>query len=82
MKKMLIFAIIGGIVITLITGMINTTPAGLLGASWYGWPFAWRIVPVVPDPVASYNIAKFVGDFIIWFVVVFAVLLLWLKIKK
>lgn len=82
MKKMLILAVIVGVVITLITGVINTTPSGLVGASWYGWPFAWRIVPVVPDPVASYNAAKFIGDVIVWFIVALVVMFLWKKLKK
>lgn len=82
MKKMLILAVIVGVVITLITGVINTTPSDLVGASWYGWPFVWRIVPVVPDPVASYNIAKFIGDVIVWFIVAFVIMFLWKKLKK
>lgn len=81
-KKIVGLAIIVGLVITLITGIINTTPSGLLGATWYGWPFAWRIVPVVPNPVATYRIWQFIGDFIIWFVVAFVILFLAKKLRK
>lgn len=69
MKKIIVVAVIIGFVITVITGFINTTPSGLLGASWYGWPLAWRIVPVVQHPESQYNVTKFVADFIIWSVI-------------
>ena len=71
-----------GLVITLITGLINTTPSGLVGATWYGWPFAWRIVPVTATPTANYEISKFIGDLIVWFVVAFVLMFLWKKLKK
>jgi cytochrome b561 len=82
MKKIVVSAVIIGIVITLITGIINTTPSGLVGASWYGWPFAWRIIPVVPNPEASYDIAEFIGDWVVWSIVAFVVMFILCKLKK
>ena len=82
MKKILILAVIFGAVITLITGFINTTPSGLIGASWYGYPWAWRYVPVVLKPVTNYDGANFIGDVIVWSVVASVPMLLWWKMKK
>lgn len=82
MKKIAIVALIVGLVITLITGLVKTTPQDLVGATWYGWPLAWRIVPVVLQPQASYKIGEFIGDVIIWFIVVFVILFLLKKLRK
>ncbi len=81
MKKIIALAVIIGLVITIITGFINTTPAGLVGASWYGWPLAWKIVPVVPNPEPQYHIAQFLGDFVIWSVIAGIVLGIGWKLK-
>ncbi|MGD2248709.1 MAG: hypothetical protein PVF58_09905 [Candidatus Methanofastidiosia archaeon] len=69
MKKIIVAAVIMGLVITVITGFINTTPPGWLGAIWYGWPLVWKTVPVVPNPEPHYRIAHFVGDFVFWSVI-------------
>jgi large-conductance mechanosensitive channel len=81
-KKMLVIALIVGLVITIITGFINTTPSGILGATWYGWPLAWKTVPVVVEPEANYDILKFIGDVIVWFIVAFVVMFAVDKIRK
>jgi hypothetical protein len=82
MKKVLAASIIIGVVITAITGLINTTPSGLVGATWYGWPFAWRTVPVIPNPVNNYDIPRLIADFVVWFVVSFVVLTILQRIRK
>jgi len=82
LKKIALFAAILGLVITLITGFINTTPSGLIGASWYGYPWAWRYVPVVLNPVTNYDVANFIGDFVVWSIVASVPMLLWWKMKK
>lgn len=38
---MFISSIVSGIIITLITGLIVNTPPMLVGATHYGYPFAW-----------------------------------------
>lgn len=81
MKKLAVLSVIKGLLITLITGLLNTTPSGLLGSTWYGWPFAWRYVPVVPEPAASYDIVHFIMDVIIWTIVAFILRFLWLKYR-
>lgn len=82
MKKIIAIAVIVGLVMTLVTGLINTTPDDLVGATWYGWPAAWRIVPVTATPSSNYEIVPFVEDFIFWFVVAFVILIVWRKFKK
>lgn len=39
--KMLAGAVGGGALVTLISGAINITPYGYVGAQWYGFPAAW-----------------------------------------
>ena len=41
--RTLIPAIIGGVAITLLTGLVSNTPPMLVGAVWYGYPLAWLI---------------------------------------
>jgi hypothetical protein len=81
MKKLLILSVIKGLLITLITGLLNTTPSDLVGSTWYGWPFAWRYVPVVLEPVASYDAVHFIMDVIIWTIVAFILRYLWLTFR-
>jgi len=54
----------------------------LIGASWYGYPWAWRYVPVVLKPVTNYDIANFIGDFVVWSIIASVPMLLWWKMKK
>ncbi len=67
----------GGIVATLVTGLINTTPGGgFVGGVWYGWPATWLVRMVVApqyNPWAP-NYANFVLDVIFFAVVIYAVL--------
>lgn len=79
--KMLVYAIIVGLIIALITGVINTTPHGLVGATWYGFPAVWRIVLVTATPVTHYKVINFIGDWIFWFVVAAVIMMLWEKMK-
>lgn len=63
-----------GLVITLISGVIDITPAGILGATWHGWPLAWLYVIVYPGSPWSIDWVNFSGDIILWFAVAFAAL--------
>ncbi len=73
MAVTVIVSIVLGIIITLATGAINTTPK-LVGATWYGWPAAWYTVPVVPNPVWNLNYVNLLIDIIVWFVIVLVIL--------
>ena len=70
-------ALASGFVITLYTGLINSTPGGgFVGATWYGWPASWLIYRVLApqySPIA-YNYGNLVIDVIAWTIVAFVVL--------
>jgi len=74
-------AAITGVIITGITAFINTTPEGLMGATWYGFPFAWRIVLVTATPVTHYKVLNFLGDVVFWAIIVILILWLYKKLK-
>jgi len=63
------FAFAVGLLIALISGLIDVTPPGLLGATWHGWPLAWFYVIVYPGSPWSINWVNFAGDFIVWSIV-------------
>lgn len=60
------------IVITILSGFVVVTPPGILGASWHGWPFAWRYVIVYPGSPENYDFKNFAFDSIVWFVPILA----------
>lgn len=60
------------IVITILSGFVVVTPPGILGASWHGWPFAWRYVIVYPESPENYDFKNFAFDSIVWFVPILA----------
>lgn len=65
-------SIAGGIVVTLVTGLIPTTPSGLVGASWYGLPATWLVKRVLAPQYNPWypNYVGFGMDVIFWFVVI------------
>jgi len=82
--KDLLIAIMGGVVITLLTGLVPNTPPMLVGAHWYGYPLPWlfRLVvapeyfPWKADPV------NLIADIIVWAVIVGIILLVGKKARK
>ncbi len=82
--KLLALAAIGGIVITLLTGLVENTPEMLVGAVWYGYPLAWlvRIVvapeynPWVPRPL------RLIADIVFWTIIVAIILFAYTKMRK
>jgi hypothetical protein len=73
-KAFLIASAFGvALMITLISGVVDTTPPGILGATWNGWPLAWFYVIVYPGSPWSIDWVNFAGDVMLWFAVVFAV---------
>ena len=81
--KLVILSLIGGVIITLLTGLLSNMPTTLLGAVHYGYPVAWlfRLIlapeyfPWRADPVGL------VVDLIFWALVVGVTLLAWTRIK-
>jgi len=56
-----------------LSGLVDVTPQGLVGATWYGWPFAWRYVIVYPGLPVSYDFMNFLLDVIAWFILIVAI---------
>ena len=82
MKLMVLLSVVAGLVITLITGLIDVTPMGLVGATWHGWPLPWFYVIAYPGSPISVNWLNLIGDIIVWFVIALAVVLVISKFKK
>ena len=82
--KTVILAFICGIVITLITGLINTTPAMLVGAVWYGFPFPWLIMYVVAPQYFPWHVrpVRLILDIVLWAIVVWVILFAVSKVRK
>jgi hypothetical protein len=84
--KLVVYSIIGGLVITLLTGLFINMPAKLLGAVHYGCPFAWltRLV-IAPEHFPwRVNISNLIIDIVIWSVVVFIIIfgVAWVRKNK
>jgi hypothetical protein len=82
MKLMVLGSLVTGLVITLITGLVDVTPMNLVGATWHGWPLAWFYVIVYPGSPISINWLNLLGDIIVWFVIVLMAALVISKLKK
>ena len=82
--KVVVSAIVGGVVITLLTGLIPNMPEMLVGATWYGYPLAWlsRLVlapEYFPWRADSFNLA---ADIVFWVVILGVVLFIAKKVRK
>ncbi len=75
-EKLVSGSMVGGFVVSLISGAVNYTPAGLVGASWYGFPATWLYRLVLAPIYNPWRIspAGFVLDFIVWFLVFLVIL--------
>ena len=80
--KSIVFAVIGGVVITLITGLINNTPEMLVGATWSGYPLAWLVTVVYPGSPWHIRPLRFVIDIVVWAIVVWIILFAVSKFRK
>jgi hypothetical protein len=82
--RILLSAVIGGVVITLLTGMIPNTPHMIVGGMHYGHPFAWLIRLVLAPQYFPWrvNAITFIIDIIIWSVIIGMIIGITLKIKK
>ncbi|HVC58243.1 MAG TPA: hypothetical protein VND15_02085 [Candidatus Acidoferrales bacterium] len=72
-------AVIGGVIIALLTGLANTTPGGgFVGASWYGWPVSWLYKLVIAPQYNPWKVqwGNLIIDIIVWIVVVAVVMLI------
>ncbi len=72
-SKIILLSVIAAIVITILSGFVNVTPQGLVGATWYGWPFAWRYIIVYPGSPENYDFKNVGIDALLWFVLIVVV---------
>jgi hypothetical protein len=83
--KLLVFAAIGGVAITLLTGLFPNTPEMLVGALWYGYPLAWLVRqlgnPAYPT-VYTLRPLPFVADIVGWAIIMAIVLFGYSKTRK
>ena len=81
-RKILFSAIIGGVVITLLTGLFPQKM--LMGATHYGYPFAWLIRLVLAPQYFPWRVngLNLVGDIIIWAIIIGIIVFALVKIKR
>ena len=74
----LVLSVVAGTLISLLSGLYDSTPAGLVGARWYGFPFAWMRYLVVPPQYLPWreDDTALVFDVVFWSVVCAAAIFL------
>lgn len=82
-KRIVIFSVFGGALITLLTGLVSSTPPMLVGAMWYGYPLAWLFRLVISPEYFPWrvDVTGLLGDVVAWTVVVGVVLFIVKKIS-
>lgn len=83
-KRIVIFSVFGGVLITLLTGLVSSTPPMLVGAMWYGYPLAWLFRLVISPEYFPWrvDVTGLLGDVVAWSVVVGVVLFIVKKISR
>jgi hypothetical protein len=81
-KRIVILSVVGGVLITLLTGLISSTPSMLVGAVWYGYPLAWLFRLILAPEYFPWrvDITALLVDIVAWSVVVAVVLFIVKKI--
>ena len=81
--RVTILSLIGGVVITLLTGLLPNMPTPLLGASHYGYPLAWLVRLILAPEYFPWHVdaLALIVDVLIWTLIVGAVVILWIRIK-
>lgn len=82
--KIILCSIIGGVIVTLLTGLILNTPPMLAGATHYGFPFAWLTrLMIAPEHFPwRVNVLNLIADIIILAIIVGIILSFLTKVKK
>jgi len=67
--KFVAFSVIGGIVVTLLTGFVTNTV--LLGAEHYGYPTAWLMRLVLAPEYFPWrvNVLNLIVDLVVWAII-------------
>lgn len=69
-------SIFGGVVLTLITGLVSNTPVMIVGAMHYGYPLAWLIRLVIAPEYFPWRVdpMRLVADIAVWSAIVAVIL--------
>jgi hypothetical protein len=70
-------AIVGGALLTLLTGLFSNTPEMMVGATHYGYPLPWLIRMIVAPEYFPWLVdyVNLLADVIVWSIIVGIVLL-------
>jgi hypothetical protein len=81
-KRIVIFSVFGGVLITLLTGLVSSTPPMLVGAIWYGYPLAWLFRLILAPEYYPWrvDVTRLFVDIVAWSVVVAVALFIFKKI--
>lgn len=84
MVRILFWSILGGVVITLLTGLVSNTPAMWVGAALYGYPLAWLLRLVLAPEYFPWRIdwVNLVLDILVWVTIVRIALFMLMRPKK
>lgn len=82
--RIIIGSILGGVAVTLLTGLVSNTPPMWVGAILYGYPLTWLTRMIVAPEYYPWRMdtANLIVDIIIWTLATAALLLLLRRIKK
>jgi hypothetical protein len=66
--RTILFAIAGGILASLVTGLFSNTPVGMVGAVHYGYPLPWLIRLIVAPQYFPWVVdyVGFLFDVVVW----------------
>jgi hypothetical protein len=80
----LVVSILGGEIVTLLTGLFSNTPQMLLGAEHYGFPLAWLIRMIVAPEYNPWRIdvLSFLADVVVWSVILIVIVFILEKVRK
>ena len=80
----LVASILGGEIITLLTGLFSNTPEMLVGAEHYGFPLAWLIRMIVAPEYNPWRIefVNFLADVVVSSVILLVVVFIVEKIRR
>jgi hypothetical protein len=82
--RAVLIAIAGGVLLTLLTGLLSNTPEMMVGATHYGYPLAWLIRMIVAPQYFPWVVdyISLLADIAFWSVIVGIVLLAIGKARK
>jgi hypothetical protein len=80
----LVVSILGGEIITLLTGLFSNTPEMLVGAEHYGFPLAWLIRMIVAPEYNPWRIefVNFLANVVVWSVILLVIVFIVEKVRK